>query len=274
MKKKIVISDLDGTVLPAGGQISETNIKCFNTLKDKGYTRVIATGRSVYSAYKVMEEDFPIDYLVFSTGAGILDWKNKELIYNKHFSSRNTKKIAKTLIKEDIDFMVFYTIPENHKFKYYRTNKNNPDFERRLKTFIDFSEPLTSHKDCNYDSCQILAILPENEGNDKFNHLAGLFPYANVIKATSPTDNKSVWLELFPREVSKGHTCLRLMKQLNIDPSDSYGVGNDYNDIAFLEICKESFVVGNAPDTLKDIYNILPPDTEDGFACLLDKIDL
>jgi len=114
---KILISDLDRTILPAKGNISTKTLDCFKHLKDKGYIRVIATGRSIYSAYKVLNEDFHIDYMVFSTGAGIIEWKSKKLIYNRNFAAKTTAQIAKTLIKENIDFMIFEPIPNNHKFR-------------------------------------------------------------------------------------------------------------------------------------------------------------
>jgi len=115
-----------------------------------------------------------------------------------------------------------------------------------------------------------LAILPPE--SDKFNYLSSLFPNANTIRATSPSDHKSIWLEIFPIEVSKGHSCLWLMNKLGIKQENSIGIGNDYNDIAFLEICNKSFVVDNAPEELKNKYNTLPKDEEDGFSHIIKKL--
>jgi Cof subfamily protein (haloacid dehalogenase superfamily) len=267
---KIIISDLDRTILPAKGKVSTKTINSLKQLKNKGYIRVIATGRSIYSAYKVLNEDFPIDYMIFSTGAGIIEWKSKKLIYNKNFTAKTTSHIAETLIKENIDFMIFEPIPNNHKFKWHKGSRNNTDFYRRFKTYMDHSTKIENIEDCNIDSCQILAILPPE--SDKFNYLASLFPNANTIRATSPIDHKSIWLELFPTEVSKGHSSLWLMNKLGIKQENSIGVGNDYNDIAFLEICNKSYVVENAPEDLKIVYNTLPKDEEDGFSHIINKL--
>jgi len=267
---KILISDLDRTILPTNGNISSNTLNCFKHLKNKGYIRVIATGRSMYSVYKVINEDFPVDYMIFSTGAGIIEWKSKRLIYNKKFPAAATSLIARTLIKENIDFMIFEPIPDNHKFRWHKGSRNNTDFYRRFKTYINHSSKINSCEDYNIESCQILAILPPESEN--FNYLSSLFPYASTIRATSPIDHQSIWLEIFPQEVSKGHSCLWLMDKLGIKQENSIGIGNDYNDIAFLDICNESFVVDNAPKELKNKYKTLPKDEEDGFSHIINKL--
>lgn len=267
---KILISDLDRTILPAEGTISAKTLDSFKHLKEKGFIRVIATGRSIYSAYKVLNEDFPIDYMIFSTGAGIIEWESKKLIYNKKFSAEITAQISEELIKEDIDFMIFETIPNNHKFRWHKGSKNNTDFYRRFKTYIDHSSKINSCKDYCIDSCQILAILPPE--SEKFDYLSSLFPNANAIRATSPIDHKSIWLELFPKEVSKGHSCIWLMERLGINQENSIGIGNDYNDIAFLDICNKSYVVDNAPEELKNTYSTLPKDEDDGFSHIIHTL--
>ena len=51
--KGIFVSDLDGTLL-RGGRISEQDIRALHGLKDQGILRVIATGRSLYSAHSCL----------------------------------------------------------------------------------------------------------------------------------------------------------------------------------------------------------------------------
>jgi HAD superfamily hydrolase (TIGR01484 family) len=83
-KIKIVFSDLDGTLLNNSHILSQVNRKTLMELKKRGIIRVVATGRSLFSAQKVMDLDFPIDYLIFSSGAGIMNWHNQESIYKEY----------------------------------------------------------------------------------------------------------------------------------------------------------------------------------------------
>ena len=77
---KMVITDLDGTLANRDGKISKADLNTLEQLGEQNITRVIATGRSIYSAKKVLDENLPIDYLLFSSGAGILHWHRKEII--------------------------------------------------------------------------------------------------------------------------------------------------------------------------------------------------
>ena len=60
---KAIITDLDGTLLPRGGSISSGTLEAFRLAGNKGCIRIIATGRNLYSALKILPAGFPIDYL-------------------------------------------------------------------------------------------------------------------------------------------------------------------------------------------------------------------
>ena len=76
----IIISDLDGTLLNSEKSISCKDIVTLELSGDQGFLRIIATGRSLYSVQKVLPHYVPVDYIVFSCGAGVFDWKNKRLL--------------------------------------------------------------------------------------------------------------------------------------------------------------------------------------------------
>ena len=43
-------------------------------------------------------------------------------------------------------------------------------------------------------------------------------------------------------------------------------IGNDYNDLDFLQASPNSFVVNNAPNDLKKLFKVVSSNDEDGFA--------
>jgi len=266
---KIVVTDLDGTLLPSMGEVSSRNYKCLEDLKESNITRVIATGRTLYSAMAVLPDDFPIDYLIFSSGAGIMNWENKQLIYSQQIDAKEVQELSQVLIDHKTDFMILDPIPLNHQFWYYQGGNKNSDFDRRLNLYKQFATPVGKIVDTRRDACQLLAILPNKE--DWFEELKNKFDDIKIIRATSPLDHESIWMEIFPLHISKGHGCEWLCKKLGLKAEDSFVIGNDYNDIDLLEWGKHSYVVDNAPKELKDKYKTTENVIRDGFAIAVEK---
>ena len=265
---EMVITDLDGTLLNDNREVSLTNMKSLFWLGEHKIIRVIATGRNFFSLKKVLKDNFPIDYLIFSSGAGIYDWKNKKLIHSQNLPDYEVKQIAEILINHKVDFMIHEMIPENHKFVYYRTQNHNPDFERRIKVYNDFAIELNPEIEKYKHACQILAVFPN--AINLFEDIKKKFCDIKIIRTTSPLDGDSIWMEIFPKTVSKGHGIDWLCKKLNVNQSGTISVGNDYNDIDMLEFTSEKYVVDNAPNELKEIFPICKSNQENGFTDALD----
>ena len=93
MEKKLFITDFDRTLLKDDKTIAPEDIRTLDKLVQNNVVTAVATGRSVYSLEKALktlgmadgQNPFPIDYIIFSTGAGIMQfvdgkviWKNQE----------------------------------------------------------------------------------------------------------------------------------------------------------------------------------------------------
>lgn len=262
-KTKIIISDLDGTLLTNQKDVSIVDMKTLYQLGEQGIIRVIATGRNFFSARKSISDKFPIDYLIFSSGAGIYNWKTKELIHSQHLPITEVKEISDILIQNKVDFMIHEMVPENHKFVYHRSNGSNPDFERRIKVYKEFAIKLNQETETYKNASQILAIFPNNI--NLFKEIESKFNDIKIIRTTSPLDGDSIWMEIFPNTVSKGHGIEWLCKHLNININSSLSVGNDFNDVDMLDLTRNSYVVENAPEELKDRYDICSSNQNNGF---------
>ena len=95
--------------------------------------------------------------------------------------------------------------------------------------------------------------------------MSALCAGVKIIRATSPIDHKSIWMEVFHPDVSKGNACLYLSKCLGISQKNTIGIGNDYNDIDLLEFANQSFVVENAPAELTESYRTVSSNNDSGF---------
>lgn len=266
--KKIVFTDLDRTLFTSDSKISKRNFDSLLKLGEKGIVRVIVTGRSLYSANQVLPADFPIDYLVISSGAGVIDFKTKEILSKKEIANSLVRKVITYFQELGVDFMIHSPIPNNHFFEYYQSAQPCIDSLRRIKHYQGFATPhIDEYKGT---ASQFLAVV----GSDKehlVEHAIENLPELSIIRATSPLDHKSVWIEIFPAGIDKGYACRKVVKKLGLKPDEALTIGNDYNDLAMLESFKDSFVVANSPQLMKDRFQVVGADREDGFSEMLTK---
>lgn len=265
------ISDLDGTILPKGGTISSENLSAFQKAGQKGIQRIIATGRNLYSALQALPPGFPIDYLIFSSGAGILRWPDQQILFTRHLSQQAAQEIARYLWKYNINFTIQQTIPENHYFYYTEIYPLHEDYKRRVTAYQSFGSLIYSPDDIKSEATQFVVILDAQHIRLLEKIRKDLFPYS-VVRSTSPIDAKAIWIEIFAQDINKGTTSLRLLKQLDISPQDCAGLGNDYNDVDFLNLCGTSFLVRNAPFRLKSYYKSVASDRNNGFTEFINQI--
>ena len=245
---RMLITDLDGTLLNNQGRVGLADLDTLHKLGQKKIIRVIATGRSYFSFQKVIPADFPIEYVILSSGAGLMDWQTKKIMVHHKIEIPLVRKIAGLLIQKKIDFMVHDELPANHRFFYYAPNQNNGDFKRRLEIYEPFAKQLMSVGQLSEASQFVLIFrLVEEFTEDIRNKLNDV----HIIRATSPLDKQSVWFELMPKGVSKRSAAEQLARQFNIAAKDILALGNDYNDLGLLDWAGQSFVVANAPSELK-----------------------
>jgi Cof subfamily protein (haloacid dehalogenase superfamily) len=262
----MVITDLDGTLLNDNRLVSEANLETLYELGAGSVTRVIATGRNLYSLKKVIPEDFPIDYLIFSSGAGIMHWPTKQIEQTYHLEQPEIHAVMNYLHQNEFDFMIHHQIPHNHYFLFFDTERENPDFYRRIDHYRFFARQgdLTS-VDMRRAS-QFLVIEPsDRKGWERYVMLERELSQVKTIRTTSPLDSKSLWVELFQLSVSKGHAADYIASKLGIKREEVLAVGNDFNDIDLLEWAGMSFVVSNAASELRDQYELVSSNNKGGF---------
>jgi len=265
----MVITDLDGTLFNDNKEVSLTDMKSLYWLGENNILRVIATGRNFYSFSKVIKPSFPIDYLIFSSGAGIYNWKSKTIIHSEYLPDFEVTQISKILIEHKVDFMIHEIIPNNHKFIYHRSGKPNPDFEKRIQVYYDFAVEMDKAIEKHSHACQIIAVFP----NDLklFDNISRKFDDIKIIRTTSPLDGESIWMEIFPKNVSKGQAIKWLCNTLKISPEKTISIGNDYNDIDMLEFTAQSYIVANAPDDLQEKFPVCSSNQEHAFSDVVGR---
>jgi len=334
-KKKMFVTDLDGTLFTDEKRIHEKDLAALESLAGAGVTRVFATGRSLYSFQKAIQamgfsstcNDMPVDYVIFSTGAGIMECTHGAIIKKESLCAKEVLAISGYFDSMGLDYMIHRPVPDTRYFIYKkggvskeaggrgaaRSNKSsgsdkvrvanhlrmdghattrpsspvgvcfdpshgkegeNPDFDARIALYQEFCRPMIKGEVGDFgESTEILAIVPACYGHELSRQVQQKFKSFSVIKATSPLDGKSIWIEVFPPQVSKSQSVAWLSRQLGVPQKHVFSVGNDYNDLDLLEWSGRGFVVNNAPEEVKREFETVASNNQCGVAeAILEKM--
>jgi Cof subfamily protein (haloacid dehalogenase superfamily) len=250
---RLVATDLDGTFLKKDNSVSPENLDALQMLGQQKVVRAIATGRNYVKTREVISPEIPFDYIVFSSGAGVYDCKAGKLVYHQNMDRKLTRAINDFLIARDLNFHLFRAVPENYRCWFHRGSKPCSEFESYLHAHRPHSEPLPANPRIDSESCQFLVVFPNQL--DEFlrfkQEVERTFDGIKVVRTSSPLETGYIWMEIFHEAVSKGNGVRFICDSLGIDPRQTLGIGNDFNDLDLLEFTGYSYVVDNSPEELK-----------------------
>jgi Cof subfamily protein (haloacid dehalogenase superfamily) len=270
---KLVATDLDGTFLRNDRSISKENLDILHALGEKGILRVIATGRNLQKTMEVIAPEVPFDFIVFSSGAGVYDWKYGKHLYHQNIDKQLVQQISEYLVGLDLNFHLFMAVPENYRCWFHRGSVPCAEFESYLEYHQEHSVPFPVNEQINAEACQFLVVFPGDLEHfltmkaDMENRYSGI----KVVRTSSPLHTGYIWMEIFHQTVSKGNGVRFVCDSLGIDPEHTFGIGNDFNDLDLLEFTNYSYVVDNCPPELKDRFLNTHSNEESAFARAVAK---
>jgi hydroxymethylpyrimidine pyrophosphatase-like HAD family hydrolase len=194
------------------------------------------------------------------------------LVYQVNLTRDLVLQVLDFFDNSRFDFMLHHPVPDNHKFFYRRATRNNLDFETRLERYRPFGRPIEAVSGNGFgEASQFLAVIPEHLVNGLVAEVRKALPGLSVIQTTSPLDHTSTWIEIFHPNVSKSSTAAWLANELNVDPSNTAAIGNDYNDWDLLSWAANSFVVENAPEELRTRFQTVASNDDGGVAEAIEQ---
>lgn len=270
MKPKLILfTDIDGTLLNNEKKISEKNLIALKN--NPNFIRVAITGRNLISAKRVLPPSLAIDFLIFSNGAGIINWKSQQIIYKQNLNKNITKQISQFLINKKVTFTIHKPIPQTHYYSYHIGHYLPSDLILRNNYYKQFITPLKNIEEITDSTCIICMLSNKEQDFYKLKESLKLFQkQISITRTTSPFNHKNIWLEIYNHKVNKGKTAKFLCHLLSINTANTIGIGNDYNDISLLEFVKFPFVVENAPDKLKKQYYLTNDHNNHAIAHVID----
>ncbi|MBP6041312.1 MAG: Cof-type HAD-IIB family hydrolase [Flavobacterium sp.] len=254
---KVIISDLDGTLLNQHHVISDYTRSVFQELHQQNYLIVVATGRHHLDAIPLVERLGVPLYLVTSNGARIHS-PDKELLYAVNMDPDAVKSILSLDIDPDITTVLF-------KEEFWQTNLHNEKLN-------SFSKEVTYHRQLvNFEELEdfeAIKIFFTHENEEK------LIAVRNLILEHHPeTFNHAfslpICLEFMDKNVDKSHAIAKILEKENLDFSHTISFGDGFNDEMMLVTSGKGLIMGNAPAALKNKLpdmEVIATNHEDGVA--------
>ena len=265
--KSLVFVDSDGTLKNNDGIISDHTIEVLSKLKDNNIEVVITTGRPRYHALKVKNNSNASRYVISSNGAEIYDELEDEVIYAKYLDNKTILKIYKIASKNNS--ICAFTI-DNYEFVSDEVkNEHQRMLDKPLMKFL--KENHVKQIFIKSDTKEHANKIYKKIGKLNSCKIANESPYFQ----TGVVEKKGIWFSVTHKDVNKGNAIKELTSHLNIELDNTYGFGNDYNDIEMFKTVGHSIIMDNANEDLKKLAKIVTKSNdEDGVAHLLEKLFL
>ena len=267
----LFVTDLDGTLLRSDRTFAAADLDALRRLGELGVVRAVATGRSMFSFDRVRPAELPIDYLIFSSGAGLAEHPGGRIVRSAGLETDEIRLAVGVLRSLRLDFMVQRGIPDSHIFGYVAGTGANPDFEARIALYRPYAFPLHDDVARFGPATQLVAIVPPAQTPGALAAVRQMLQGWSVIRTTSPLDGRSTWIELFPAGVSKSLTADWLAAELGIPRTHTLSVGNDFNDLDLLEWAQTRFVVANAAAELRERFPAVASNDGGGVAEAIER---
>lgn len=256
-KIKVVISDLDGTLLNSDHIISSYTKSVFQELQKQDYLIIVATGRHHIDAMAIIDSlDFPI-YLVTSNGARIHS-PEKELLFSFNMDGDSVKSVLSLDIDSEITTVLF----KETVWQTSKTNNKLNAFQKKLTyppQVVDFSE---------LDDYCAIKIFFTHDDHQKLVDLKEkiLVTHSNMF---SHAFSLPICLEFMDKSVDKSVAISKILQKEGYSFEEAISFGDGFNDEKMLNSTRVGLIMGNAPENLKNKLphlKVIATNDEDGVA--------
>jgi len=248
MKKsiKMVVSDLDGTLLRKDKTMSDYSVKVLRECQEQGIVVVFATARSADASMKLVEKVKP-NAVVLNGGA--LAYAGDDIVYNKPMDVEITDKLLRLLCTEtDKGFYINIVIEENDPGWVGYQPIYHPDFKTSIKA-------------------KAYKAVAEIFDDKVIENITSELPSIGVVRFTGED-----WVCFADKSANKLEGIKALADHYGIAIEEVAAFGDDYNDIGMLRSCGIGVAVGNAIDEAKAAADYICDTNEnDGLAKWIEE---
>jgi len=266
---KLLVTDIDGTLLNDNGELGIESKKLLKELIKENVIISLATGRLHSATLDIAKELSLNGYVISLDGALIKNYVNNKTLFESFLKLGQVKKAI--AISESL----LIKIALCHASSIYYTEYNSV-IPSLLSKYGAFYTKVDFYKDYLSGTLEIVCASDMKNSikqmEEKFN-----FPYSigcNTSYFRSKKNENIYYLEIRKAGSSKGKALVRLLRHLSIKPVQAAVIGDWYNDITMFQTKAIKVAVANAIPELLNTADIITSKSnrEDGTAEFFEMV--
>ena len=269
MKYKLLVLDVDGTLLNDAKEITKRTLSALLKIQQMGVRVVLASGRPSYGLMKVantLELGNYGGFILSYNGCQIINAQNGEILFERRINPEMLPYLEKKARKNGFALFTYHdnliltnNSDDEHVLDEAELNDLVVIEEEEFSTAIDFA-PCK----CMLVSDDEAALVALEEHWKK--RLSGVL---DVFRS------EPFFLEVVPCSVDKANTLGALLEHLGVKREEVMAIGDGTCDVAMLQLAGMGVAMGQAPDSVKACADyITASNEEDGVAAAVEKMIL
>jgi len=254
---KVVVSDLDGTLLNTEHRISDYTKSIFQELHNQNYLIVVATGRHHLDAMAIIEKlEVPV-YLVSSNGARIHSPEKEEL-----FSFNLDSDVVKAALNVEIDPEITVVLFKENVWQTNKVSEKLNAFQEKL----NYRPELVDYK--KLEDFGAIKIFFSCDNHEKLVKLKDAI-LENSSEHLHHAFSLPTCLEFMDKAIDKAVAIETVLEKEGFTLEQVVSFGDGFNDVQMLSSSGKGLIMGNAPALLKETLpdlEVIKTNAEDGVA--------
>ncbi len=259
---KVVVCDMDGTLLNSDHYVSTNNLMAIQKLEEKGIPFVVATGR----AYQLMKPYFDMlalenPFILSNGGEVSMPYSDKPL-QSAFLNQEDALNIMDYCKKHKMVYLVYtrnaiYSTNNSRVEFFKEQNKRlEPHQQAIFKEMIDHKELISKH---NVNKVLIVEI-------DRSIHKKAVEDI-KMMGNFEIAESQTSFIDVNPSGVSKGSMLPYIAEYFNVEVKNIMAIGDQDNDVSMLQSAGLSICMDNGSEKAKKVANYITRSNDlDGVA--------
>lgn len=269
MKYKLLVLDVDGTLLNDAKEISKRTLSALLKAQQTGVRIVLASGRPSYGLMplaKQLELGNYGGFIVSYNGCQVINAQNGEVLFERRINPEMLPYLEKKARKNGFAILTYH---DNTLITNMPANRHVQD-EARLNNLKLIEETEFSIA-IDFNPCKVMLVSDDEEA------LVGLENHwkKRLDGVLEVFRSENFFLEVMPCRVDKANTLAVLMEHLGIAREEVMAVGDGTADVAMLQLAGMGVAMGHSPASVKVCADtVTGTKEEDGLAQAVEKLIL